>query len=217
MNKMLLGAAAIILLGAGCAGTAPADNAGNPNNNPPAWNSNADGNSNQDDDANVNGNSNANSNANVNSGDANVPPLPPEDLTLQPLPEVKPPKKPIDESSWSKTETKAGITVTFPTKGGFAPFWSYQALSDEDPHLRGNCYVTADTVYEKTSFALFTDPCQTTTSFGGEAGTRTDYFTFKTGSRINMITFTRNYSAGFDMDEYGAVLDRIINLVSWKR
>ncbi len=214
MKKIFLAVALIVLLGAGCAGEDPETNGnnapGNVNSNVNS-NTNTNANSNSNGNGNDNGNANSNSNSNSNgNANANVPPVPPDDLTLEPLPEVKPPKNPIDVAAWSKMETRAGVTIVFPTTGGFSPFWSYQSVSSDDPHLRGNCYVTADTVYEKTSFTGFTDACQTTTAFGQGPGTRVDYFTFKTGNRINMVTFTRNYPAGYDMDEYGAVLDRII-------
>ena len=131
---------------------------------------------------------------------------------LQPLPEAKAPKTPIDDSAWAKLATKAGITVSYPTKGGFSPQWNYQPLAADDSHLKGTCYVTADTSYERTSVPGYDDACQTATTVDGSAaGTRIDYFVFRKDGRVNLFTFTKDHPAGFDMDEYAATLDRIIS------
>jgi hypothetical protein len=133
---------------------------------------------------------------------------------LQPLPEVKAPKTPIDDSGWERYATKAGIVVNYPTKGGYSPTWSYRMLMTDDPQLKGVCYEAADAVYERTLIPSHDDACQTTTSFdGSQAGTRTDYFAFRKDGRVNLLTFIKEYPAGFDMDEYSATLDHIIGRI----
>jgi len=129
----------------------------------------------------------------------------------QPLPEIKAPKTPIDVSGWQKFVTKAGIVVNYPTGGGYSPTWTYQVLAAGDSRLQGACYVASGVAYERTPVPGYDDACQTATTIDGSAaGARTDYFAFRKDGRINLITFTKKYPAGFDMDEYAATLDRII-------
>lgn len=154
-----------------------------------------------------------NSNGNENAPSANNSNAPSGEVSLQPLPEVVAPKNPIDESLWSKAVTKSGVTIAYPTKGGFAPTWTYQSLAKDDEHLKGNCYVTPDTVYSKTDFPGFTDACQTATAMKAGPATRTDYFVWKKGNLMNLLTVTKNYPANFDMDEYGATVDRLIKAI----
>ncbi len=131
---------------------------------------------------------------------------------MQPLPETKAPNKPIDDSAWEKFTTKAGIVISYPTKGGFSPMWTYKPLAGDDPGLDGTCYVTPETAYKQASVAGYDDACHTATAIDGSAaGKRTDYFTFRKDGRVNLVTFTKEYAAGFDMDGYAATLDRMIS------
>ena len=154
-----------------------------------------------------------NSNANV-----------PLNVVLKDLPAVKSFSDPYDDSSWVTTTTKTGVALKVPIKGAFAPTWTYALLDNNDPHLQGGCYVTADTVYKRTKFTGYADGtvCQTTTEINPGPGERTDYFVFHDGgmnskgvqeTRTHLFTFTKKYSAGFDMDTYGATIERVVNII----
>jgi len=189
--------AAVALLGAGCAQT-------------------------QNQGTTTNTNANANTPASgdqANSDGAHAP----EAANLKDLPAIAPPATPIDDSAWTATTTKAGITITTPTKGGTAPTtWAYSILDNNDPHLQGDCYVTADTVYKNTADNHYKYSCQTTTELNAGPSERTDYFVFRVMStdkkgkettQTNLVTFTKKYPAGFDMNAYGATVEHIIELI----
>lgn len=137
------------------------------------------------------------------------------------LPEITPPAVAIDDSTWTVTTTKSGVTLKTPTKGATAPTaWTYTLLASDDAHLKGDCYATDATVYQKDSGFSYAQACQTTTELKAGPSERTDYFVFRTSytngkgksvEQINMFTFTKKYPAGFDMNAYGATLDRVIN------
>ena len=142
---------------------------------------------------------------------------------LKAMPAITPSAEPIDDSVWKTTATRAGITVKMPVKGSFAPNWTYTLLDNNDPHLKGNCYVTDATVYnDETSFADLSNACQTTTELNPGPSERTDYFVFQTSyanskgaqvTQINLITLTKSYSAGFDMNAYSAVVQQIFKII----
>jgi hypothetical protein len=134
--------------------------------------------------------------------------------SLKALPAIVPsPKLVEDDKTWQKTTTKSGVTLTYPTKGAYAPTWTYAILASDDAHLKGDCYVTEKTVYQRTDFPGITGSCQTTTEFGSGPGTRTDYYVFHYGDKTHLFTFTKVYAAGFDMDGYGAVLEHVIGII----
>jgi hypothetical protein len=134
--------------------------------------------------------------------------------SLKALPAVVPsPKLLEDDKAWQKTTTRSGVTLIYPIKGAYAPTWTYAILASDDAHLKGDCYVTEKTVYQRTDFPGHSGVCQTTTEFGAGPGTRTDYFVFRT-DKINLFTFTKTYAAGFDMDGYGAVLEHVIGTIN---
>ena len=148
----------------------------------------------------------------------------PANVALKDLPAVKSLPDPYDDSAWVATTTKTGVTLKAPVKGSFAPTWTYTLLDNNDPHLQGGCYVTADTVYKRTKFTGYADgtACQTTTELNPGPGERTDYFVMQTSwtnskgvpvPRTNLFTFTKKYPAGFDMDTYGATLERVIKII----
>ena len=183
--------AALVLLGAGCA----------PASEPSAeTNNNAVSSTNQ---------SKAEANANSAIG------------APEALPEITPPAVAIDDSAWTATTTKSGITLKTPTKGATAPTsWTYSLLDSNNPNLKGDCYTTDATVYQKATGFSYANACQTTTELNVGPGERTDYFVFRTAytnskgksiEQINMFTFTKKYPAGFDMNAYGATLERIIS------
>jgi hypothetical protein len=143
---------------------------------------------------------------------------------LKDLPAVKSLPDPFDDSSWVTTTTKTGVALKAPVKGTFAPTWTYTLLKNDDPHLNGNCYVTEDTVYKRTEFTGYESgsACQTTTALNPGPGVRTDYFVFHNGyenskgvqvTETHLFTFTKTYPAGFDMDTYGATIERVINII----
>jgi hypothetical protein len=142
---------------------------------------------------------------------------------LKEMPAITPPAEAIDDSAWKTTATRAGVTVKMPIKGPFAPNWTYTLLDNNDPHLKGNCYVTDATVYkDEASFADFTDACQTTSELNPGPGERTDYFVFQTSyptskgaqaTQTNLITLTKSYSTGFDMNAYSAVVQQIFKII----
>ena len=132
---------------------------------------------------------------------------------LKDLPATTPvDKSVVDESTWDKFTTKSGVTIIYPTKGTYAPHWSYSILKSDDPHLQGSCYVSENAAYKRDKVDGYVDACQTTDAFGPGPGTRTDYFVFR-NDKINLITFTKDYPAGFDMNAYGATLERIIGII----
>jgi len=197
--------AAVALLGAGCAQEPTAPDQGAATN------------------ANTNTNANANTSAfggdQANTDGAHAP----EAANLKDLPAITPLATPIDDSTWKKTATKAGITIATPGKGGGAPTaWTYSILDNNDTHLQGDCYVTADTVYKNTTDNHYKYSCQTTTELNAGPSERTDYFVFRTSStdkngkdttRTSLVTFTKKYPAGFDMNAYSASVEHMIGLV----
>lgn len=137
--------------------------------------------------------------------------------SLKELPAITPAPKLIEGAEvWQKTTTRSGVTLTYPIKGAYAPTWTYTILANDDAHLKGDCYVTETTTYQRTNFSGFTGSCQTTTEFGADAGTRTDYFVFHATDKTHLFTFTKVHAAGFDMDGYGAVLEHVISLIAPK-
>ena len=123
-----------------------------------------------------------------------------------------------DDQAWTRTVTRSGVTITAPTKGRYAPTWTYTIVDKNDPNLQGKCYVTDATVYKKTDFENWINVCQTTTEFGSGPGTRVDYFIFSSfaidnKNKVNLFTFTKTYPAGFDMNGYGVVLNNIIGII----
>jgi hypothetical protein len=187
MKKLILAIGILALSGAGCAGQTPSANG--PSINQPS------------------------ANAPAETDFDGEPSVAPADLNLEPLPAIDQTRADIDDSSWTKFVTKSGVTFTYPAKGLYAPTWEYQILKSDDPHLRGNCYVTADAKYKRTDIEGFADACQTTTGIGIGPGTRTDYFVYKTGDRINLFVITKKYSDMFDMDSYSAVVDHIVRII----
>lgn len=133
--------------------------------------------------------------------------------TLQELPSFTPPGTAIDDSTWVTTTTRAGVSVTAPVKGTYAPTWTLDILASTDPHLQGNCYLADGVAYQKTSFSGFENACQTTSAFSVEAGTRTDYFVMRNETNAYLITFTKVHSANFNMNDYSATLDHVINII----
>jgi hypothetical protein len=132
---------------------------------------------------------------------------------------------PIDENAWATTMTKTGVALRVPDKGATAPTsWTYAVIDNNDPHLKGDCYVTEDIVFKETSMdeVNLGNACQTATEFKDGPSTRTDYFVFHTGwtdskgvpvTRTNLITFTKKYPAGFDMNAYSATVRHIIRII----
>ncbi len=192
--------AAVALLGAGCASTTEPG-------------------------AETNTNANANANTPAFGGDQTGSDAghAAEAANLKDLPAVTPPATPIDDSAWTSTLTKAGITIKTPGKGATAPTtWAYSILDNNDSHLQGDCYVTADTVYKNVTDNHYKYSCQTTTELNAGPGERTDYFVFrlmstdkkgKETTQTNLVTFTKKYPAGFDMNAYGASVERMIELI----
>ncbi len=138
------------------------------------------------------------------------------------LPAITPSATPIDDSAWKTTTTKTGVTLRAPIKGSYAPTWTYTLLANDDPHLKGDCYVTENTVYKRTTGFSFETACQTTTALNAGPSERTDYFVFhsyyedsagKQVAKNNLFTFTKKYPANFDMNAYSAVLEHIINII----
>ena len=199
--------AAVALLGAGCAQEPAAPEQGAATN------------------TNINANANANANTPAFGGDQanNDGAHAPEAASLKDLPAIAPLATPIDDSAWVATTTKAGITIKTPGKGGGAPTaWTYSILDNNDPHLQGDCYVTADTVYKNATNSSYKYACQTTTELNAGPSERTDYFVFRTSStdkkgkettRTSLVTFTKKYPAGFDMNAYSASVEHMIGLV----
>ena len=143
---------------------------------------------------------------------------------LKEMPAVKSLPDPFDDTSWVTTETKTGVALKVPVTGSFVPTWTYALLKNDDPHLKGNCYVTEDTVYKRTEFTGYENGsvCQTTTELNPGPGVRTDYFVFHDGyanskgvqvTETHLFTFTKTYPAGFDMDTYSATIERVINII----
>jgi hypothetical protein len=143
---------------------------------------------------------------------------------LKEMPAVKSLPDPFDDSSWVTTYTKTSVALKAPVKGRYAPTWTYSVLKNDDPHLKGNCYVTDDTVYKRTEFTSYEkgSVCQTTTALNPGPGTRTDYFVFHNGyanskgeqvTETHLFTFVKNYPADFDMDTYSSTIERVINII----
>jgi hypothetical protein len=127
-----------------------------------------------------------------------------------------------NEHTWSVATTKTGVTLTYPTKGKYAPTWTYALLANDDSHLQGMCYVTESIVYKQTENPGYENSCQTTTALNAGPGTRTDYFVFQNGyidnndkmiTQTHLFTFTKTYPEGFDMNTYSAVLNKVINII----
>jgi hypothetical protein len=131
----------------------------------------------------------------------------------QESPAVNAPEKPIDDSAWVATTTRAGVTITAPVKGSYAPTWTVTILKKDDPHLQGNCYVTTSTVYKKTPVTGFENACQTSTAFSADAGVRTDYFVMQVDTQLVLITFTKTHAANFNHNDYSATLDHVISII----
>jgi hypothetical protein len=77
-------------------------------------------------------------------------------------------------------------------------------------------------VFKRTNFSGVENVCQTTTALSEGPGKRTDYYIFhdeyqdssgKQATRTHLLTFTKTYPAGFKMDEYSVVIERIINIL----
>ncbi len=147
---------------------------------------------------------------------------PPKDVASDDLPESPPVAETSEavvvDETWIKTTTRSGVTLTYPVKGAFAPQWTYTRLASDDARLQGDCYVTDAVVSKRTEVAGHEQACQTTTALDAGPGTRTDYFVFRSGegstATIHLFTFTKEYKAGFDMDKYGAVLAKVIEIIS---
>jgi hypothetical protein len=196
--------AAVALLGAGCAQT-PAPEQGTATN------------------TNINANANAHTPAfggdQTNSDSTHAP----EAANLKDLPATTPAAKPIDDSAWIATTTKTGITIKTPGKSGIGPTtWTYSILDNNDSHLQGDCYVTADTVYKNATDSSYKNACQTTTELNAGPSERTDYFVFRVMStdkkgrettQTNLVTFVKKYPAGFDMNAYSASVEHMIGLI----
>jgi hypothetical protein len=200
--SLLIGTiAAVALLGAGCAQEPAASEQGAATN------------------TNANANTPAFGGDQTNSDGSHAP----EAAGLKDFPAITPLATPIDDSTWKTTMTKAGITITTQGKGGGAPTtWAYSILDNNDPHLQGDCYVTADTVYKNTTDNHYKYSCQTTTELNAGPSERTDYFVFRVMStdkkgkettQTNLVTFTKKYPANFDMNAYSASLEHIIGLI----
>lgn len=134
---------------------------------------------------------------------------PPTQSGLAALPAFTAPTTPFDTSTWETVTTRAGITLSYPIKGSYAPTWAYERVRSDDPRLKGTCLVTPDAKYERTNFSPET-ACQTTTAFAEGAGTRVDYFVIKNGENFELITFTKTHPAGFNMNDYSATLDHVM-------
>ena len=147
----------------------------------------------------------------------------PEAANLKDLPAIAPLATPIDDSAWIANATKAGITIKTPGKGAAAPTtWAYSVLDNNDPHLQGDCYVTSDTVYKNAASSSYKYACQTTTELNNGPSERTDHFVFRTSwtdkkgkevTQTNLVTFTKKYPAGFDMNAYSASVEHMIKLI----
>jgi hypothetical protein len=142
---------------------------------------------------------------------------------LKDMPALTALKTPIDDSTWAMMTTKTGVTLRTPGKGGGAPTaWTYSVIDNNDPHLQGDCYVTSDTVYKRTEVSGYENACQTATEFNAGPSERTDYFVFYTFTsdskgnqikRTNLLTFTKKYPTGFDMNAYSASVEHIIGII----
>lgn len=131
---------------------------------------------------------------------ANLKEAPPVIHTEQPL---------EDDSKWA-TLTRNGVTATYPTTGPNAMRLTITLLANDDPHLHGGCFVTKATVFKRTNFPNYDPgPCQTITAFGAGAGTRVDYFVLG----HHLITMSKTYPAGFDMDGYDRIVEKVINII----
>lgn len=151
-------------------------------------------------------------------------PQPSKSLTeLEDLPAFTPPTQPLeDDRAWKMLTTKTGVTLTYPATGPNAMKISYARLAENDPHLQEGCYVTRTTKYKNPHIPGYTQSCQTTTAFNTASGVRTDYFVFQTSYQENddklvtinhLFTFTKAYSKGFDMNLYGAILNKVIAII----
>lgn len=135
-------------------------------------------------------------------------------ITLVDLPPITPPNPPIDDHDWITRTTRFPVlAIQYPSQGPLAMTWTDQLLNKDNVHLRGNCYVTANTIYKKDPFPNYLAACQTSTNFRADHGTRIDYFVVRGDNGIHLLTFTKKYSAGFDMDRYGATLDHVLNII----
>jgi len=142
---------------------------------------------------------------------------------LKEMPALAPLATPIDDSAWVTTTMRSGVVLKTPSKTALTPTsWTYSVIDNNDPHLQGNCYVTSDTVYKRTEVSGYENACQTATEFNAGPSERTDYFVFYTFStdskgnqvkRTNLLTFTKKYPAGFDMNAYSASVEHIIGII----
>ena len=131
---------------------------------------------------------------------------------LQSFPTATPPATPINDSTWTQTVTRTGVTITAPTTGTYAPTWTYTVLPANDVKIVDKCYVTSDVVY-KQSNSPTEGYCHTATAFDENAGTRTDYFLAVGTTRTDLWTFTKTYPAGFNHNDYNATLNHIIGIL----
>lgn len=133
---------------------------------------------------------------------------------LKPLPSIASSTQ-IDDKDWiNKSTPYPAVTLTFPVKGPYAIVWKHRILSAKDSHLRGDCYVTNETIYQKTNFEGFAvGTCQTTTDYSADHGIRTDYFVLRGEDGIHLFTFTKSYRQNFDMNTYAATLDHVLNII----
>lgn len=205
MKKLLYAAGVIVLLGAGCA--APESSVPPENkpaaNEPAAW-------------GNVNANVPAVAEEEVKGEEVSEtePSVAPAELVLEQLPEPGVSQDKIDDKSWKKFVTRNGITFIYPDQPTFSPSaWSQRIIQANDPHLRGNCYVTVDTKYQKTEGLNMEGACLTTTGFSAGPSTRTDYFVFNRGGQLNLFTMSKTYRAGFDVETYGATVEHIVRII----
>lgn len=136
-------------------------------------------------------------------------------LGLAPLPSIVASKNGIDDSDWKMTVTKPPeLAITYPVKGPYAVNWTHQLLKNDDVHLQGNCYVTQETKFQKTDVVGYAgNVCQTTTAIDAASGVRIDYFVLRMDNAIHLLTFTKKYSAGFDMNAYSEVLDYVLRII----
>lgn len=132
-------------------------------------------------------------------------------INLKEAPPVVPTDQPLEDDSKWATLTRNGVTATYPTTGPNAMKLTMTLLANDDPRLQNGCFVTKATVSKRTNFPNYDlpKPCQTITAFGAGAGTRVDYFVLGR----HLITMSKTYPAGFDMDGYDRIVEKVINIL----